>query len=186
MMRESLGGSAPEDWYRRFPPADVAVHNVRTGERLREPSLVAVQIRAAGGTGRVLCGEGEGAGSRAEMGKCLAVGRAARGYESDRDAMVFSPLRNGQIAHFGAACCLFSVLLRRAGAGGLPFRPVVCVRMQERTTQVEERAMTESVLQAGARRVLVYRGSLDSVLREARERRELRHAIVLHIEPAEV
>lgn len=184
MMREGLAGSALEDWCRRFPPADVAVHNLRTGEQFREPSLAAVQLRAAEGTGRILCGEGECAGSHAEMGRCLAVGRAALGYGTGRDAVVFSPLRDGQVAHYGAACCLFSALLRRAGAGRFPFRPVVCVRMQERMTPVEERAMAEAILQVGARRVLLYRGPLDSALREARERREPHHAIVLHIEPA--
>lgn len=111
----------------------------------------------------------------------LAAGEAARAYEGVPDTVVFSPLREGQVACYDGARFLFKALLRQMGPA-LP-KPLVCARAQDRTTQVEEIALTDALLQAGARKVLLYRGSLSGALDRAAERRELRRAVVVHIEP---
>jgi len=154
--------SALEDWYQEFPPAGITVHNLKTGARIQEPSLVAV--------------------TRAAPEKPAAAGRAALAYENAPDTVVFSPFRRGQIAHYSTAVFLLRSLLERAGLGGLA-KPVMCVHIQERTTQVEEQALAEAVLQAGARKVFLYTDPLSVMLDSAQKRKELRHAIIIHIEP---
>lgn len=150
-------------------PAVITMHSLRTGVRLREPSLVAAGVR-------------EGPGWRM-LEKCLAAGETAGAYQNVPGTAVFSPLRRGQVACYDGARFLFQVLLRQTGPM-LP-KPVVCVRMAERATQVEEIAMQDALMQAGARRVLLYQGSFSEALERAAERRELRHAVVISIEPQE-
>ncbi len=154
-----------EEWSRTFAPAEITVRCLKTGKQVREKSLVAAQIRAEDGM----------------MERCLAAGEAARAYEDVSGAVVFSPLREGQVACYGGARFLFKALLRQMGP--LLPKPLVCVRVQDRTTQVEEIAMTDALIQAGARKVLLYRGSLSGALDRAAERKELRNAVVVHIEP---
>lgn len=154
-----------EDWCRTFAPAEITVHCLRTGRKVREPSLVAIRVRPEDGMAE----------------QYLAAGEAARAYEGVPDTVVFSPLREGQVACYDGARFLFKALLRQMGPA-LP-KPLVCARAQDRTTQVEEIALTDALLQAGARKVLLYRGSLSGALDRAAERRELRRAVVVHIEP---
>lgn len=162
------GKGTLETWTLDLAPALIAVHSLRTGEQFQEPSLAAAQV--------------ERAASRLVIGKYLAAGEAARGYENTLDAAVFSPLREGQVACYDGAVFLFRTLLRRVG----PFlpKPVVCARVQEHTTQVEEIALTDAFVQAGARKVLLYRGPLSGALEAAAGQKELRHAVVVHIEPS--
>lgn len=185
-MKNGLPGPVLEDWYRSFAPAGITVHNIGTGEQIQELSLVAVQVKTAERIVRDFYTGQETAVSQTVIEKCLAVGQAARAYENVRNAAVFSPFRNGQIAHYDTAQYLLRTLLRRVSAGVLLFRPVVCVRVEERTTQVEERAIMEAAIQAGARRVIFYHEPLDVMLRTAPGWRALRHALVLHIEPADI
>lgn len=154
-----------EDWCRTFTPAEITVCRVKTGKQAREPSLVAARVRPEDGAAE----------------QYLAAGEAARAYESVPGAAVFSPLREGQVACYDGARFLFKALLRQMSPP-LP-KPLVCVRAQDRTTQVEEIALADALMQAGARRVLLYRGSLSEALDRAAERKELRHAVVVHIEP---
>lgn len=118
--------------------------------------------------------------SRRVIEKCLAAGEAARAYENIPGMAVFSPLREGQVACYDGTLFLFRTLLRRMGP--LLPKPVVCVRVQEQTTQVGEIAFTDALIQAGARKVLLYRGFLFGALEGAAEQKELRHAVVVHIE----
>ncbi|EOS66725.1 hypothetical protein C816_00871 [Oscillibacter sp. 1-3] len=166
-MRDAFyegGRPVLEDWRRTFAPAEIMVRCFKTGKQVREPSLVAAQVRAEDGV----------------MERCLAAGEAARTYADVPGAVVFSPLREGQVACYDGARFLFKALLRQMGPP-LP-KPLVCVRVQDRTTQVEEIALTDALIQAGARKVLLYRGPLSEALDRAAERKELRHALVMHIE----
>ncbi len=154
-----------EDWYRSYAPAEITVCCPRSGEQAREPSLVAVQVRPEDGT----------------IARFLAAGEAARAYEDAPGAAVFSPLREGQVASYDGARFLFKTLLRQMGPP-LP-KPVVLVRAQDCATQVEEIALADALLQAGARRVLLYRGTLSQGLDRAAEQKG--RALVFHIEPRE-
>ena len=44
-LREAHGGTVLEEWACRFTPADVTLHNLKTGEEIREISLVAAQVK---------------------------------------------------------------------------------------------------------------------------------------------
>jgi len=153
----------PGDWYQEFPPAEITVHNLKTGTRIQEPSLVAV--------------------ARAAPEKPAAVGRAALAYENAPGMVVFSPFRHGQIAHYHTALFLIRSLLGQAGQRVPVPKPIMCVHIQERTTQVEEQALAEAALQAGARKVFLYTDPLPAMLDSAQKRKELRHAVIIHIEP---
>lgn len=167
MLKEfSLSSSAllPETWYLDFPPALVTVHSVKTGRQVREPSLVAV--------------------ARSRPDRLTAVGSGALSYKDNPDMLVFSPLRRGQIAQYPAAQALIKALLKQAGCGAVTIpKPVLCVRVQEHTTQVEEQALGEAAIQSGARQVLFYTGSFSAMLDCARDRKDLKHAVIIHIDP---
>lgn len=148
-------------------PAMVVLHSLKTGAQIREPALVTARVREEWG--------------RQVLEKCLAAGDAACGYEHTAGIAVFSPLRQGQIACYDGAQFLLKTLLRKLGP--LLPKPVVCVRVGESPTQVEAIAVTDALIQAGARKVLLYRGALSGALERAAEQKELRHAVVVSIEP---
>jgi len=165
MLKQFDPSQAPAlaDWYQEFPPAEITVHNLKTGKQIREPSLMAV--------------------ARAVPEKLAAVGRAALACQNAPDTVVFSPFRRGQVAHYQAALLLIRSLLEQVGSRLPVPRPVMCVHIQERTTQVEEQALGELAIQAGARKVFLYTDPLSVMLDSAQNHKELRHAILIHIEP---
>lgn len=155
---------SPEDWYLEFPPAQITIYNLKNDRQVQEPSLMAV--------------------SRSQPDKLAAVGKDALPYRDNPDYVVFSPLRQGQIAHYPAAQALLKALLKQVGLGAVLIpKPVMCVHIQERTSQVEEVALAEAAIQCGARKVFFYTDSLSAMLDLARSRRELQNAILIHIEP---
>ena len=155
----------PDGWHLEYPPAQLTVHNVKTGRQAQDLSLIAV--------------------NRAQPDRPVAVGRDALQYQDSPDFAVFSPFRQGQIAHFPAAALLIKSLLGRIGPKLLIPKPVMCVRIQEHTTQVEEQALAEAAIQCGARKVFLYTDSLHATLECARGRRDLQNAVLIHIEPQE-
>ena len=153
---------SPEDWYLEFPPAQITVHNLKTGRQVQEPSLIAVR--------------------RAQPDKLAAMGRDTLPYRDNPDFVVFSPFRQGQITHYPGAQQLLKALLGQV-CPSLPLpKPVLCVHMQERTTQVEEQALAEAAIQCGARKVFLYTESLPAMLDLARSRSDLQSAVLIHIE----
>lgn len=178
-----LRGSILEVWERNFTPAHITLCNLRTGEQFQEISLVAAKVKTLEQTGKNLVTGEERTLSHTVIVGYYAAGKAARAYENTPDAVVFSPFRDGQIANYDAAEFLFKDFLKRMCGKLRLLKPVLCVRVQERTTQVEERAVIDAGVQAGARKVLLYQESLAALLRAAPESRELRNACVIHIEP---
>lgn len=172
-----------EDWELRFAPSDLTLHNAKTGEQFHELSLVAAKVKSVTQSGtNPFTGETV-TETFPVLERYLAAGSAALEYQNAPDTVVFSPLRHGQVASYDAARYLFQSLLRRMLPKARFFKPVVCIHVQEQTTQVEERAITDTVMMAGAKRVLMYTEPLSDVLRAAHTFRETRHAIYLHIEP---
>ena len=151
-----------EDWYLEFPPAQITVCSLKTGRQVQEPSLVAV--------------------SRSQPDKLAAAGRAALELKNAPDMAVFSPFRNGQLAQYHMAQQLIQILLRQTGLKLPVPKPVMCLHIQERTTQVEEQALAEAAIQCGARKVFFYSDSLAAMLDLARSRRDLQSAVLIHIE----
>ena len=151
-----------EDWYLEFPPAQITIHSLKTGRQAQDLSLIAV--------------------ARSQTDKLAAMGREALQYQDNPDFAVFSPFRRGQIVQFPAAALLIKSLLGRIGPKLLIPKPVMCVRIQEHTTQVEEQALAEAAIQCGARKVFLYTDSLPAMLDLARSRSDLQSAVLIHIE----
>ena len=168
MKGEPLQASdAPaDDWATSFLPSDITCINLKTGKQVQEPSLVAVQRTYP--TARV-----------------LAAGSAALDYRDTPGVAVYSPLRYGQIADFTAALQMFRIFCQsiRSRTDFTLFKPVICIRAQERITEVEERALVDTAIQVGARRVFLYLEPLVTLLGIARGDKKLKNAYVIHIEP---
>ncbi len=120
-------------------------------------------------------------------GRVLAAGKAALAYQNMKDVVVYSPLRDGQIADWGAAVCFFRILLARVTPKVKLLKPVLCIHAQQQVTEVEERALIDAGLQAGGRRVYLYQESLPTLLETISQNKikALKNAIVIHIEPQE-
>lgn len=153
-------GRVLEDWSRAFPPAWVTVCDLRTGEQLREPSLVAAKVKAAERSGEAPWADGNVPLTCTVVEGYLAAGAAAREYKGTADTAVFSPFRDGQAAHFEAAVYLFKSLIKRLHPGLLRWKPALAVRVQDQTTEVEERAMIDLGILAGAKKVFLYQQPL--------------------------
>lgn len=166
-----------EKWAYSFPPAGVTLCRLETGERVFETSLVAA--------GMEQCPERALRLKRRFRAAYLAAGKAALAYENTSDAVVFSPLRWGQVADYDAAVYLFKSFLRLLHPGLRLPRPAVCIRMQEQTTQVERIALIDAGIQAGAGDVFLYRSSLSELREFASQKKELRHSFAIHIETRE-
>lgn len=170
-------------WYQSFAPASLLLHSVKTGEQVREPSLVAVKLNAL--ERRELPSSDERFHtSPAAIERCLAVGREALDYRDAPDAAVYSPLRCGQVADYEAARLMLKALWKRLRPNPLA-KPVLCIHVQEYTTEVEEIALIDAAIQAGARRVLLYQQPFSVMLEKAQADPKLRSGYILHIEPQE-
>ncbi len=176
---EPSGGSFGRkgSWQFHFQPSNVTVYNTKTGACVEEPSYVAVSTAEKGTV----------PGRFASTGRVLEVGKAALVYQNTENVVVYSPLRDGQIADWGAAVCFFRILLARVTSKAKLFKPVLCIHAQQQVTEVEERALIEAGLQAGGRRVYLYQESLPTILEEISQNKmkALKNAIVIHIEPQE-
>ncbi len=170
-----------ENWYLDFPPAQVTVHNVRTGQQIEEPSWVAAACKQVAlpernlYTGEILTVP------RTAVEKLAAVGRAALEYKATPDTLVFSPFCGGRIVHYLTAQLFIRALFKQAGFPLL--KPPVCVHIPDQTTQVEAQALSEAVIQAGARKVFLYTDPLSALLNNVHKWKELQTAVILHIEP---
>ena len=151
----------PDPWYLDLKPAEITVFHLKTERQIQDLTLVAVRA--------------------SQPNQLLAVGKDALQYQNNPEAVVFSPFRLGQVAHYSAAQQLLKALLKRAGCGAVLIpKPVMCIHTQE---QVEKQALGEAAIQCGARKVFLYTESLPAMLDLTRSRRELQSAIVIHIEP---
>ena len=182
-LKEQNIGTVLEEWACRFTPADIVLHSLKTGEEVREISLVAAQVKTVEQKGKNPRTGEEATAHHTVIHRYLAAGKAARAYENTPDAVVFSPLRYGQIAHYGAAEYMFKEFVKQLTPGIRLFKPVLCIRVQEQTTEVEERAIIDAGVQSGAQKVFLYQEPLSALLDAAPTWKELRNALVIHIEP---
>lgn len=167
----------------QYRPSRLTFLDLKTGQQVQEMSLVAVKYKMVEQTGTNRSTGETRTFSFKGRERYLAVGEEARRYEHTPDVMVFSPFRDGQVAQCGDAEHLFRELIRRVSPKIRILKPVLCIKVQEHTTEVEERAIIDLGIQAGARKVLLYTEPL-SVLLDCRENfKELRDAIVVDIQP---
>ena len=179
-MREGMvSAQTLDDWCLQYKPSRLTILNLKTGQQLQEPSLVAAKYRLEERTGTNRA-TGE---TRTFSFKVLAVGEEARAYADTPDVMAFSPFRDGQVAQYGGAEYLFRELIRRVSPKIRILKPVLCIKVQEHTTDVEERAIVELGIQAGAGKVLLYQEPLSLILDHRENFREMRNAIIVDIQP---
>lgn len=183
-LRETTGSMVLEDWACRFTPANIIFRDLKTGRELREISLVAAQVKTVEQTGKnPRTGESITV-SKTVCQQYLAAGNEALAYANTPDVVVFSPLRYGQIANYDAAEYMFKALFKQLRPKfQILFKPNVFIRVQEQTTEVEERALIDAGIQMGARKVFLYREPLSAVLDAAASWKLLRRGYVIHIEP---
>ena len=165
---ESVERGLLEDWTLAFPPAQVALCALEGGDVIRETSLVAAKVSRKKNT--------------CVVQTYLAAGAAAREYTDAPDTVVFSPLRQGQVASYDAVVFLLRSFLCRLRPGFRLPKPVLCLRIQEQATEVERIALVDAGIQAGAGKVLLYQGSLSALREAAAGRSDLRRALAGHIE----
>lgn len=168
-----------EDWSSHFPPATITLHDVKTGRQIQEPSLVAAKIQSVERAS--IYPSEDVIASDKMLERYLAAGSAALKYQNTPDVVVFSPLRQGQIAFYDAAEFMLKSFMERVSPGYHLWKFRVCIYVQPQTTQVEERAIVDAALQAGAGRVFLYKHSLSKMLGDIPK--YLRKAIFIHIEP---
>lgn len=112
--------------------ANTLVYVRGKGIVLREPSVVAIRR----GTGQV-----------------LAVGEAAKRMigRTPGDIVAIRPLKDGVIADFDVTQSMLRYFIRKAIPKGFLVRPRVVVGVPSGVTAVEERAVREAAIQAGAK-----------------------------------
>jgi|GEM_PF-5216840 len=185
-MRKTDASRLFSDRYRSFLPSDITLIDCKSGETLRESSLVAAEVEQEE-LGQ--CGNADCEQTQRRIRRYLAAGTDAEAYAGRPGVEVFSPLREGQVAHTGAAWYMMDAFLEWLRPKRRLFRPLVCVHTQPETTEAQERALVELFMLAGrtplAKQVFLYEQTLSQIKRILHENKNLSQAVVIHIEPQE-
>src|SRR5665647_2674491 len=113
--------------------ANTLVHMKGSGVILTEPSVVAIQVNT---------------------GKVLAVGEEAKQMigRTPGNIVAIRPMKDGVIADFDITQSMIKYFIGKAlGGNNTFFKPRVVISIPSGVTAVEERAVREAALQAGAR-----------------------------------
>ena len=183
MKERMISAQILDDWCLQYKPSRLTILNLKTGQQLQEPSLVAAKYRLEERTGTDRATGETRTFSFKVLDRYLAAGEEARAYENTPDVMVFSPFRDGQVAQYGDAEYLFRELIWRVSPKIRISKPVLCIKVQEHTTDVEERAIVDLGIQAGAGKVLLYQEPLSLILDHRENFREMRNAMIVDIQP---
>ncbi|MGM9630909.1 rod shape-determining protein [Butyricicoccus sp.] len=113
--------------------SSVLLYRQGKGIVLREPSVVAVRRRS---------------------GQVVSVGQTARDMlgRTPEDLLAVRPVRGGVITDCEIAGIMARTMLKRAGCGGV-FRPNLLICVPPLVSELEERAVIDAGMQAGASRV---------------------------------
>ena len=163
MKSGAMRGGTLEPWLRELAPARITVLDCKTGERFTEPSYVAAEYETVETTGRDPATGETRTFQRLSLRRYLAAGREALRYEGSPDVLVFSPFRDGQVAQYDGAEFLVRDFLKRIRPGFQLMKPVLCLKVQERTTQVEEKALIDLGLQSGGGKVFLFQEPLSAL-----------------------
>ena len=130
-----------------YEPADIVIYVEGLGNVLKEKSLMAFD---------------------AASGKILAFGNEAeRMVQNPNDSVkIVSPFRRGMVAEYGVAVKLFLCLLNKAGERKLFRKPSIAVSAPEGMTEVERKALEESLYQAGAGKLYISELTVDELARK--------------------
>ena len=163
MGSTAMRGSTLEPWLRELTPARITVLDLKTGGRFTEPSYVAAEYETVESTGRNPATGETRTFQRLSLRRYLAAGRESLRYEGSPNVLVFSPFRDGQVAQYDGAEFLVRDFLKRIRPGFHLTKPVLCLKTQERTTQVEERALIDLGIQSGGRKVFLFQEPLSAL-----------------------
>lgn len=132
-------------------PADIVIYRQGQGILLKETSLLAYDTTTQ---------------------KILAIGKEAERLldHPHENVALCCPLHQGAITDFFAASRLFMGLLRMAFGKSPLIKPRIAVCVPPNQSEVEKKAMTEAVQQAGAREVWICDIPADQFIREASEK----------------
>ena len=131
-----------------------------TRELATEAAMVAQGVET---TGRDPAAGGTRTFPHLTLRRYLAAGRGALRYEGSPNVLVFSPFRDGQVAQFDGAEFLVRDFLKRVRPGFHLAKPALCLKVQERTTQVEERALIDLGTLSGGGKVLLFQEPLSAL-----------------------
>lgn len=163
MKSGAARGGTLEPWLRELAPARITVLDFKTGERFTEPSYVAAEYETAETAGRDPATGETRTFPRMTLRRYLAAGREALRYEGSPHVLVFSPFRDGQVAQYDGAEFLVRDFLKRVRPGFHLMKPVLCLKVQARTTQVEERALIDLGTLSGGRKVFLFQEPLSAL-----------------------
>ena len=163
MKSTAMRGGTLEPWLRELAPARITVLDRKTGERFTEPSYVAVEYETAETAGRDPATGETRTVQRLSLRRYLAAGREALRYEGTPNVLVFSPFRDGQVAQYDGAEFLVRDFLKRVRPGFQLIKPVLCLKVQARTTQVEERALIDLGTLSGGGKVFLFQEPLSAL-----------------------
>ena len=183
MKSAAMRGGTLEPWLRELVPARITVLDLKTGERFTEPSYTAAEYETVTAAGRDPATGETRTFTRLSLRRYLAAGREALRYENTPGVLVFSPFREGQVAQFDGAEFLMRDFLRRIRPGPRILKPVLCLKVQDRVTQVEERALIDLGLQSGGRKVFLFQEPLSAIEAGGSRFPGLRQAVVFDILP---
>lgn len=183
MKRGAMRGGTLEPWLRELAPARITVLDCKTGARFTEPSYVAAEYETVETTGRDPAAGGPRTFPHLTLRRYLAAGREALRYEGSPDVLVFSPFRDGQVAQFDGAELLVRDFLKCIRPGFHLAKPILCLKVQARTTQVEERALIDLGIQSGGRKVFLFQEPLSAIEDGKRNFPGLSRAVVFDILP---
>ena len=163
MKSSAARGGTLEPWLRELTPARIVVLDMKTGERFTEPSYVAAEYETVESTGRNPATGETRTFQRLSLRRYLAAGRESLRYEGSPNVLVFSPFRDGQVAQYDGAEFLVRDFLKRIRPGFYLVKPVLCLKVQERTTQVEERALIDLGTLSGGGKVFLFQEPLSAL-----------------------
>ena len=163
MKRTAVQGGTLEPWLRELAPARITVLDCKTGARFTEPSYVAAEYETVETTGRDPAAGGPRTFPHLTLRRYLAAGRESLRYEGSPNVLVFSPFRDGQVAQYDGAEFLVRDFLKRIRPGFHLAKPALCLKVQERTTQVEERALIDLGTLSGGRKVFLFQEPLSAL-----------------------
>jgi rod shape-determining protein MreB len=134
MLQRALAQLFPSDMALDLGTANTLVHVPGQGVVLNEPSIVAVHTSDR---------------------SVLAVGTAAKAMlgRAPGNIEVIRPLRHGVIADYDSTAKMLNHFIRQARRSRSPVHPRVVISVPSGITQVERRAVQESAMHAGARKV---------------------------------
>lgn len=163
MKRTAMRGGTLEPWLRELAPARITVLDCKTGARFTEPSYVAAEYETVETTGRDPAAGGPRTFPHLTLRRYLAAGRESLRYEGSPNVLVFSPFRDGQVAQYDGAEFLVRDFLKRVRPGFHLAKPALCLKVQERTTQVEERALIDLGTLSGGGKVFLFQEPLSAL-----------------------